>query len=135
MQNLSLKATSKTPMVHFIENQSTLFIGGRSLPEHPFNFYEEIFVWLKSYFAKNETANVKIEIMFEYCNTDSSKVILDFFSRIKSILPSTGSCFLKWFYEADDPDMKDVADLIFAENLLPGEVIRVEKLVFPENYH
>lgn len=128
MKAFSLEASPKTPEVFFNPKKNTLLIYGRSLPEHPLNFYNEIYGWLQTYFNENPDGTMEMVVMFEYCNTTSSKVILDMFTRLGKILPHKNSCSLKWHYEVDDPDMRDIAEIIFAEKLINGEIIGVNKL-------
>lgn len=135
MNDLSIERSLKTPGVFYDKNNQLLFIGGRSLPEHPAKFYDVIFDWLVSYFRSNSGQSLEIVVMLEYCNTTSSKVILDLFGRLGKILPNKNSCNLKWYYENDDPDMRDIAEIIFSEKIIEGEIIGVAKLEIEKYLH
>ena len=127
MQGISIEGTAKTPLIYFNKQKNTLLIGGRSLPEHPGLFYQEISSWLKAYFSESQVARLEVVVMIEYCNTTSSKVLVDLFSKVSKILPQPDACFLKWYFESDDPDTKDIAEVILTEKILPGEMIEVLK--------
>ncbi len=130
MEGISIEGTSKTPSVYFNESKFCLFIGGRSLPEHPTKFYEVVYQWLNSYFNQPTPSTLEVVIMLEYCNTTSSKVILDLFTRLGKIIPNGNACKLKWYYETDDADTKDVAEIIMSEKILSVEIIGVSKFDF-----
>jgi hypothetical protein len=127
MQGISIVGTAKTPTVHYNEQKNTLFIGGRSLPEHPALFYQDIYQWFNNYFLENHSSSLVVVVMLEYCNTTSSKVLLDLFSKLSKKLPLPDACTLAWYFESDDPDTKDLAEVISTEKLLKVEIIEVSK--------
>jgi hypothetical protein len=135
MNGISIEGTVKTPTVSFNEKKGTLFIGGRSLPEHPTKFYDVVYNWLNSYFNQTNPSPLEVVVMLEYCNTTSSKVILDLFTRLGKIIPNSNACQLKWYYETDDADTKDVAEIIMSEKILSVEIIGVSKFDFTPHIH
>ena len=98
MENLIIEGTSSTPYID-CNTSGKIVISGRSLPENPLNFFRPLMEW-----AKNLTNDhVEIDIKFEYFNTSTSKVILDFL-KIFEEKQNKGDFKVNWFYEEGDDD-------------------------------
>ncbi|MGM0407668.1 MAG: DUF1987 domain-containing protein [Bacteroidota bacterium] len=101
MKELVIEKTVKTPYVNFDPITGTLKIIGRSIPENPEDFYDDLFEWVKEYF-KNPQKETTINIQLEYINSGSSKFILEFFQLIQDYHAQGNNSKINWYYEEDD---------------------------------
>ena len=96
MEKLEIEKKNNTPSVIFDPELGLLKIEGRSIPENPGEFYEDLIAWVKEYFKK-PCASTKIDLNLEYVNSGSSKYLLGFFKVIKaeaeSVLEITGGAW------------------------------------------
>jgi len=106
MQNLIIEKTAKTPSVNFNNENGKFKIVGRSIPENPELFFDQIFIWLKEYFLNPQDSTI-LEIQLEYINSGSSKFILELLQIIQSNQHNT-NCEINWFYEEDDEAIFDL---------------------------
>ncbi|MDF2876447.1 MAG: hypothetical protein K0R22_3130, partial [Sporomusa sp.] len=69
MERLYRAGTKSSPEVDFNPDTGVLKVSGQSYPENAPGFYQDIFVWLKDYFAVTCSRSV-VEINISYMNTD-----------------------------------------------------------------
>lgn len=101
MKELVIEKTVKTPYVNFDPVTGTLKIIGRSIPENPEDFYDDLFKWVEKYFNEPQKETT-INIQLEYINSGSSKFILEFFQLIQDYHAHGNNCKINWYYEEDD---------------------------------
>ncbi len=101
MKELVIEKTVKTPYVNFDSSTGILKITGRSIPENPEDFYDNLFNWVKEYF-NNPQKGTNIDIQLEYINSGSSKFILEFFQLLQDYHSQGKECKINWYYEEDD---------------------------------
>lgn len=107
MEKLEIKGTEDTPFVLFSKSEGVFQMGGRSLPEDVNKFYNPILSWLEAY-SQDPNPNSVFEMRFEYFNTASAKILLDFFMKLDAIAASKGvSITVDWYYDKNDDDMKE----------------------------
>ena len=107
MNDLLIEKTYSTPRVVFNAKSGILRIEGRSIPENPSAFYDQLIDWLSEYF-KNPVKKTKIDIKLDYINSGSSKSIL---AILKLIRDSSGKGIdieVNWHYEEDDESIRDL---------------------------
>ncbi|MEA3317136.1 MAG: DUF1987 domain-containing protein [Bacteroidota bacterium] len=100
MQNLIIEKTAKTPYINCDSAKGEFKITGRSIPENPESFYEQMLEWLNNYF-KNPQETTKLDIQLEYINSGSSKFILELLQLIQNN-QNNSNCSINWLYEEDD---------------------------------
>lgn len=126
MENLIIQGTRQTPEVEFDGTSGLLKIGGRSIPENSFDFYDPVLKWLDEYISSpNETTT--LEVMLEYFNTSSSKYILEIFKRFKNLASSGADVKIKWYYDEDDEEMMETGEDYEDVTGLNFELIAVEE--------
>jgi len=105
--NLILEGTNKTPLVNFSLQTGVLELGGKSIPENSFGFYQPLLNWIDEY-SQNPQTKTDVKITLEYFNTSSSKCLLDIFRKL-SALHQTGKSNVEvfWYYEEEDEDMME----------------------------
>lgn len=107
MERLEIKGTEDTPSVLFDKQEGIFQMGGRSLPEDVNKFYNPVLAWLDAY-AQNPNPSSAFEMRFEYFNTASAKVLLDFFMKLDAIASDKGVAItVDWYYDKNDDDMKE----------------------------
>jgi len=101
MEILNIKAGEKTPQVIF-DNEGILYIGGRSVHEHPQEFYNEI-IEIISKTKKGNKLDVTFD--FEYFNTGAAKMLLKLMSEIEKMKGK-----ITWMFEYGDDDMEEAGE-------------------------
>ena len=126
MENISIKATPKTPTVDFSADSGKVEIKGRSIPENSIEFYKPLVDWLDSYAAdpKEET---EVNIQLEYFNTSSSKCILDVFKKLEAIHKEGHDVKINWYFEEDDEDMLEAGEDYQSIIKIPFKMIETEE--------
>jgi len=103
MENLLLASTKRTPEVSFTTD-GRLTISGRSIPEDPTQFYDQLFEWIYFYCQQpNETTT--IDIALEYFNSGSSKSILHILRALVDTAKKGKHISINWYYEEGDEDI------------------------------
>jgi hypothetical protein len=106
MENLYLEQDIKTPKLDFNFSRGELSIEGISVPENTIDFYSPFVFWVKEY-VQNPKKTV-LAIKLEYFNTSTSVVLLNIMRDIASMGREFGT--IKWYYELDDFEMKEVGE-------------------------
>ncbi|VAW48592.1 hypothetical protein MNBD_GAMMA03-1445 [hydrothermal vent metagenome] len=124
MENVFIKGTDRTAEIDFDFDKGILSISGRSIPENPTCFYENLESLIISY-AKAPQPKTIIKVNLEYFNTSSSKCLVDLFKEFEKIHSSKSEVLVEWYYEQDDEeikdsgeDYKDIVDIPFEIKLL-----------------
>jgi hypothetical protein len=101
MKRLEISKKINTPSIVFDADKGHLKIEGRSIPENPGEFYEELIDWIKEYF-KNPKEFTTFDFNLEYVNSGSSKYLLGLFRFIKDEIAQGKNVTINWYYEEDD---------------------------------
>jgi hypothetical protein len=103
MNNLLIESTKKTPEVS-MNTDGRLKISGRSIPEDPTKFYDQLFEW--TYFYCLEPSEVTtLDIELEYFNSGSSKALLHILRALVDISKKGKKLSINWYYEEGDDDI------------------------------
>ena len=125
MESIFIEGTQKTPSVKFDCKTGLIEIKGRSIPENSIEFYKPLVDWLEEY-AKKPFEKTQVNVQLEYFNTSSSKCILDVFKKLEAIHKAKHEVVINWFYEEDDPDVKDEVEDFEIETGLQVKMIPME---------
>lgn len=101
MEELIIEKSLNTPKIHFDPESGVLNIEGRSIPENPGDFYDELINWIKDYFT-NPKEKTTVNLKLEYVNSGSSKYLLGIFRIFKEKFQTGQDCVINWYYEEDD---------------------------------
>ncbi len=106
-----LEGTLDSPEVLLDKVGGLIKLAGRSLPEDAKNFYKPIMDWIVSYFESAPT-NTRVIFQFEYINSSSSKMILEFLDLIKHVFENKkeNHLYVEWRYLDDDDDMLEAGE-------------------------
>ncbi len=118
MNVLYLQASRTTPEVRLNTDEKSMYLIGRSNPENALAFYQQVYSSIDDYFKDSET--LKVNMLFEYFNTSSSKCLFGLFKQVQKYRDQGKRVIVNWYYEEDDEDMletgedfSDVLDLDF----------------------
>jgi Ser-tRNA(Ala) deacylase AlaX len=67
-------------------------------------------------YCENPTETTEINFKLEYFNTTSSKMIFEVLKIAESLIKDGHKVNLNWYYEKEDPDLKDEG-LLISSNL------------------
>jgi hypothetical protein len=109
MKKLEIAKKANTPSVVFDPNAGHLRIDGRSIPENPGEFYDELIDWLKEYFKSSKDFTI-FDLNLEYVNSGSSKYLLDLFRVIKDETSKGKKITINWYYEEDDEAIMNLGE-------------------------
>lgn len=103
MENLLIVSTKRTPEVSF-NTDGRLMISGRSIPEDPSKFYDQLFEWVFHY-CQSAPETTTIDISLEYFNSGSSKAILEILRALVDVATNGKQISINWYYEEGDDDI------------------------------
>jgi hypothetical protein len=109
MKSLTIEAIPDSPYypeVNFDVTTGECLIKGESYMEEAYKFYMPLLDWLKEY-TLGAGNKVTLNVKLTYFNTNSSRLLLDMFDILKKSVDSGNEVEINWFYEEDDPDIKD----------------------------
>ena len=108
MKDLVIDKTYSTPAVNFDAKSGNLNIEGRSIPENPSVFYEQLMNWINEYFQTVSNTSTKLDIKLDYINSGSSKSILSMLKVVKTFCDNGKNCQVNWHFEEDDESIRDL---------------------------
>jgi len=103
MENLLIASTKRTPEVSF-NTDGRLKISGRSIPEDPSQFYDQLYEWV-FYYCQQPNENTTFDIALEYLNSGSSKSILHILRALVDTAKRGKQISINWYYEEGDEDL------------------------------
>jgi len=105
---LKIEGSANVPYVRCNPENGEISIKGRSIPEHPANFYEPIHNWIKK-FAKTNPPKLNLTIYLDYLNTHSTECILVIFKILESDYKNT-DIQVNWLFDEGDEDMEELGE-------------------------
>lgn len=125
MNPLFIEATIDSPSVRLDKENNIFEIKGKSLPENVNIFYQPIIDWFSDYF-KNPNTETIIHFKLDYLNTASSKALFSMFLVIEDAIKKGIDAKIKWYFEEDDEDMKDIGEEYADIIQIPFEIIQID---------
>ena len=107
MKNIEIEKTNQTPEIKLNANTGVLSFIGRSLPEDSTKFYEDVFKWIDEY-SNNLAQKTLVIFELDYFNTSSAKAIFSIIVKFDKLFQSSYPIEIKWYYDDDDEDMKEL---------------------------
>lgn len=104
-----LEETFKTPAVLFDADSGNLELKGRVFPENPEDFFSPLLSWLQLYSSK-PAKQTTMTMFLAYFNSTSSEYLFRICKMLESISEAGHSCLLRWEYEPEDEDMKQIGE-------------------------
>lgn len=109
MKNLVIDAIPDSPYypaINFDASTGICELIGESYMEEAYKFYTPLLNWLKEYTQELKN-QVTLNIKLTYFNTNSSRLILDMLDILKKAIDNNVDVSINWYYELDDPDIKE----------------------------
>ncbi len=103
MENLLISSTKRTPEVEF-STEGRLKISGRSIPEDPSKFYDQLFEWT-FFYCQEPKDSTNLDISLEYFNSGSSKALLHILRALADLTKKGKQLSINWYYEEGDDDV------------------------------
>lgn len=109
MKSLIIEAIPDSPYypeVNFDASTGVCVIEGESYMEEAYKFYMQLLNWMKEFTIEEGNA-VTFNVKLTYFNTNSSRLLLDMFDILKKSVDAGNKVDINWYFEEDDPDIKD----------------------------
>jgi hypothetical protein len=109
MKNIDIPRSEKSPdkpEVHFNAETGVCEIIGESYMESTYTFFLPLMNWIDQY-IKEVGKKIEFNVKLFYFNTSATKCLLDIFEILKKYENNGGEVKVTWFYDAEDPDMKE----------------------------
>ncbi len=127
MEELKITKTKQTPEIQFNSKTGVFEIGGRSIPENTFEFYNPVIEWIEKY-VENPADKTLVKVYLEYFNTSSSKFILEIFKKLRPIKDiKSKEILVEWYYDEDDEEMMETGEDYEDVTELPFDLKMIEE--------
>lgn len=110
MEKIIHEGSPKTPSIKVNAVSGNVEIAGRSNPENSSEFYQPLIAWLDDYVV-SPAPMTTLTLNLEHFNTSSSKCILDLLKRFKRLDENGNKFEINWYYEDDDEEMLETAEI------------------------
>jgi hypothetical protein len=119
MEKLYIGSTISSPEIILSLEENIFSITGTSRPEDVRSLYYPVIDWLKKLvddllngthynFSSENPFRLKIDL--SYFNSSSAKFLFDIFVELKNIAPSGIPVIVEWYYDNDDPELKEAGE-------------------------
>lgn len=119
MERLYFSPTKNTPEILLSTDENIFSICGNSRPEDVRLLYYPVIDWLKKlvdnmlngnhyHFTSDNPFKLKIDL--SYFNSSSAKFLFDIFSELKNLSASGIPVIVEWYYDNDDPELKEAGE-------------------------
>jgi hypothetical protein len=127
MKSLVITTESDSPFypgVFFNAETGVCEITGESYMEEAYKFYLPLINWIKE-FVINEKQSLELNFKLIYFNTSSSRLILDILDILKKFRDEGHEVKVNWYFDPDDPDVKDEVEDFEIESGMDIELIEM----------
>ncbi len=110
MKKLFIKETLNSPKVLFDPAKKRYEIAGKSFPENSRNFYQPVLDWFAELTEAEKSEKITLAFTFEYISSSSIITLKQMLSKIKSLKSKGWDIDVLWYYEQNDPDIKEIGE-------------------------
>lgn len=103
MKEFRLQQSKNTPEITLLPT-GLIKIRGRSIHENVTEFFEPVENWVEDY-VKNPADLTCVDIMLEYFNSASARVLITLFQTITRVTIKNKKYIFNWYYEDGDDDI------------------------------
>jgi hypothetical protein len=107
MEPLIIVGNNEIPTIILDQEKSLFEITGQSIPEEAISFYTPVIEWFEEY-AKNPSEKTILKVRLEYCNSSSSKAVVDVLEVLEEMKKAGVDVEIHWIYMEDDDDLLDM---------------------------
>ena len=121
------EATKATPYIKLDAAKGEIVIKGMSFPENAKRFYYPVMRWVEEY-SLVQTEHTIINIGLDYVNSGSVLTIVKLMKAFDFKIGAFGKVTIKWYYEENDNEIKQMG-IDFQKMLSsPIELIKVRNI-------
>ncbi|NNM95203.1 MAG: DUF1987 domain-containing protein [Bacteroidia bacterium] len=110
MKKLFIKETLNSPKVLFDPAKKRYEIAGKSFPENSRNFYQPVLDWFAELTEAEKSEKITLAFTFEYISSSSIITLKQMLAKIKSLKSKGWDIEVLWYYEQNDPDIKEIGE-------------------------
>lgn len=107
MEPLIIIGTNEIPTIILDQEKELFEITGQSIPEEAITFFTPVMEWFEEY-AKKPNKKTHLKIYLEYCNSSSSKAIVDVLEILEDMKKAGHEVEIHWQYMEDDDDLLEM---------------------------
>ena len=105
---LHTEGGTRSPSILFNPETGYFVMEGRSIPENAQDLYAPVLAWLRNY-IKQPAQETHLEFKLSYFNSSSTEHLLEMFNILKTVNGQGRQFTARWYREADDEDMEQIA--------------------------
>jgi hypothetical protein len=109
MEDLIIKSTDKSLAIDI--SYGILNFTGRSILTDPKLFFEPVNTWVGKYVKKPAEETV-VNLKLEYIDTASTQSLYQILRQLNTVRKKGLVYMINWYVEDDDPEMKELGELI-----------------------
>lgn len=125
MNDILIEGSERLPTINLDAGKGIIEFAGRSIPEDGKEFYDEVLKWLSEY-SYNPKETTQVTFKLEYLNSSTHISIKSIFDILEEI-NKENRVEVEWFYEADDPSMRDTAKDFKSISKIPFKIVAVDE--------
>lgn len=126
MTSLFIQSTKNSFNIDFSLQTGIFNISDDSYPENPFEFFNPIILWVEK-FIENYSIPIQINVNIGYMNSSSTKCIMDLLELFDKYFDNGNEVELFWYYNIEDPDMKEMAEELTEDLKYKVELCEIRK--------
>lgn len=107
MEPLIIIGTNEIPTIILDKDKGIFELTGQSIPEEAISFYTPVIEWFEEY-AHEPLPKTIFRIQLEYCNSSSSKAVVDILEVLEEMKLAGKDVEVHWLYMEDDDDLLDM---------------------------
>jgi hypothetical protein len=124
MHELRIPATTNLPEI-FLSPDGFIKVKGRSIHENIFDFFKPVELWIRDY-IKTPAEMTVVDIELEYCNSASSKLLINIIQQISQVRNQHRKLQVNWYYEDGDEDILERGEYFSSILSIPFNFIKIK---------
>lgn len=120
--NITIDATSATPLVLFDGEAGLLKLEGESYPENSFAFYDPVLAAVRQFLDQGREP-FEFEVALVYLNTSSIKCVMDILDLMEAAHRAGKTVAVRWRYDPDNDRALEMAEEFKEDISLPFHLI------------
>jgi hypothetical protein len=124
MEPLIIVGNNEIPTIILDQEKNLFEITGQSIPEEAISFYTPVIEWFEEY-AKHPNEKTILKVQLEYCNSSSSKAVVDVLEVLEEMKKAGEDIEIHWVYMEDDDDLLDMGKEFMSIIEVPFQFIPV----------
>ncbi len=127
MKKFLIKATEKTPGILIDYKKKSIKIKGKIKPDNTNEFWKPILIETEKFLNYNLKNETTVSLLLTYYNTTNSKILFDFFTKIKSAIDNGNKIKVRWFYYEENEEIFEEGKYFSEITEIPFEFCAIEE--------